>query len=316
MNLFKLGLAAAAVLWSFSAAMLLGYTISINQYIELPSLNESLRGFKEQLAEQGLEITFLEHNALGSMASAARIANQIKDENPDLVLAVATPSAQATAQAIKDIPVLFMAVTDPVQAGLAASLERPGANVTGTSDLNAAESLVDLIREIQPEAKTLGFIYNPEEANSASQLELVRKAAAKNNLILAEAAASASAEVLPAFQSLAGRVDAIYLPTDSLVISSYETILHAAVEQHIPLYPSDESSVHKGGVATLSINYYLLGRQTGRMAAKILQEQASPAEIPVEFIRQFSLVINTGFATDIFLSVSPSVVKRAQVLIK
>jgi putative ABC transport system substrate-binding protein len=307
---------ALAVFWIGQATVLWAYTISINQYVEHPSLNEAVRGFKEQLAELGLEVTFLEHNAQGSLSTVLQIVDRIMDENPDLILAVSTPSAQSTVHKIKDIPVLFTAVTDPVAAGLVDSLEKPGANVTGTSDLNPVDEQLALIREIQPGAKTLGIIYNPGEANSVVQVELAKSAAAKHGFTIIEAAAPETSEIHQAAQSLVGRVDAIYLPTDNTVISGLDAIINIALDQHIPIYPSEESSVHRGGVASLSINYYNLGRQTGRMAAKILKEQASPADIPVEFIRQLNLVVNTGFATDIFLSVTPSIVERAQVVIK
>ncbi|MDR2141734.1 MAG: ABC transporter substrate-binding protein [Deltaproteobacteria bacterium] len=306
----------AVVAWASQAPAVWAYTISINQFVEHPSLNEAVRGFKEQLAELGVEATYLEHNAQGLLPTVSLIVNQILDEKPDLILAVATPCAQITAQGIKDIPILFTAVTDPVDAGLVASLDNPGGNVTGTTDMNPVAEQLALILEIQPGAKNIGVIYNPGEPNSEVQVKLAQAAAAKLGLTLVEAVAPNSTGVLQAVQSLVDRVDAIYLPTDNVVISNMETIINVALDQHIPLYPADDSSARRGGVAALSISYSELGRLTGRMAARILKDEAEPATTPVESLKRLSLVVNTRFASDIFLSVPPSVVQRAQVVIK
>jgi putative ABC transport system substrate-binding protein len=250
------------------------------------------------------------------LATVLQIVGLIQDEKPDLILAVATPAAQTVVQKIQDIPILFTCVTDPVSAGLVASMERPGGNVTGTTDMNPVAEQVALIREIQPGAKNLGVIYNPGEANSVVQVDILKTAAKKHGFVLIEAVAPNSAAVLQAAQSLVDRVDAIYLPTDNTVISSMEAIVTVALDQHVPLYPADDNSVRKGGVASLSINYYELGRLTGRMAARLLREAATPAETPVEALKNLSLVVNTHFASSVFLSVSPSIVERAHVVIK
>ncbi|MDR0550081.1 MAG: ABC transporter substrate-binding protein [Deltaproteobacteria bacterium] len=317
MDKIKIGFLAFLAFWAWSiASAAFAYTISINQFVEHPSLNDAVLGFKEQLADLGLEVTYLEHNAQGSLATVLQIVNLIQGEKPDLVLAVSTPSAQSTVQVIKDAPVLFTCVTDPVSAGLVASMERPGANVTGTTDMNPVFEQVALIREIQPGAKNLGVIYNPGEPNSVVQVNLLKKAAAKNGFTLVEAVAPNSAGVVQAIQSLVDRVDAIYLPTDNAVISSVEAIINVALDQHIPLYPADDNTVRKGGVASLSVNYYELGRLTGRLAARILKNEVIPAESPVEALKNYALVVNAHFASNVFLSVSPSILERASVVIK
>jgi putative ABC transport system substrate-binding protein len=316
MKRLKCGLIFLAAFWALEATLALAYTVSVNQFLGHPSLDEAVRGFKEQLAEIGLEVTYLDHNAQGSQPVGLEIISRIKEEAPDLILAVSAPSAQSTVGQIKDIPILFTAVADPVASGLVQSIEKPGANVTGTSNLYPVDLLLALISDIQPGAKNIGVIYNSEEANSVVQVNLAKKLCSKYNFTLIEAVVQDSAGLFQAVQSLVGRVDAIYLPTDNTVISGVETIINVALDQHIPIYPSETNSVHKGGVASLAIDYYQLGRQTGRMAAKILKDETAPAELPVEYPKQLNLVVNTAFATDIFLSVPAAIVERAKVVIK
>ncbi|MDR1313216.1 MAG: ABC transporter substrate-binding protein [Deltaproteobacteria bacterium] len=287
------------------------YTVSINQFVEHPSLNESVRGFKEQLAELGLEVTYNEHNAQADMPTVTQIVNQIVDEKPDLILAVATPSAQITAQRVKDTPILFTAVTDPVDAKLVASLSAPGGNVTGTTDLNPVSAQLALIKEIQPAAKNIGIIYNAGESNSVVQVELARRAAAANGLTLVEAVTADTAGVMVAAQSLIGKVDAIYLPTDNTVISSIEAVIKVSLDHKIPIYPAEDDSVRKGGAAVLSISYYQLGRQTGRMAARILKDGVKPSELAVEEQTDFMLIVNTAYAAKVDLAIPAPVVSRA-----
>ncbi|MDR2349853.1 MAG: ABC transporter substrate-binding protein, partial [Deltaproteobacteria bacterium] len=151
------------------------FAISINQYVEHPSLNASIRGFKDQLRESGVKVEYREHNAQANMPTVTQIVNAIMDEKPDLILAVATPSAQITAQKVKDIPILFTAVTDPVTAGLVKSLAEPGGNITGTTDMNPVVAQLLLIKEVQPDLKKLGIIYNAGEQNSVVQVELAKE---------------------------------------------------------------------------------------------------------------------------------------------
>jgi putative ABC transport system substrate-binding protein len=287
------------------------YTISINQYVEHPSLNESVRGFKDQIAESGLTVNYNEHNAQANMPTVTQIVNQIIDEKPDLILAVATPSAQITSQKVKDIPILFTAVTDPITAGLVASFENPGGNMTGTTDKNPVTEQLTLIKEVQPDLTKLGVIYNAGEQNSVVQVELVKEVIGSLGIELIEATVPNTAGVNIAANSLIGKVDAIYLPTDNAVIASLEAVLKVALDHKIPLYPAEDDSVRKGGVAVLSISYYELGRQTGRMAVKILRDGEKPTNIPVENQTNYNLIVNTKFAQSIGLTIPDTVLNRA-----
>jgi putative ABC transport system substrate-binding protein len=291
------------------------YTISINQYVEHPSLDAAVQGFKDQLKANGVDVTYHEHNAQANSATVTQIVNLIMDEKPDLILAVATPSAQQTAQKIKDIPILFTTVTDPVLAGLVPSLAAPDANVTGTTDMNPVAVQIALIKEIQPDAKNIGIIYNPGEVNSVVQRDLALTAAQSLGLNLIEAVTTNTAGVNAAVQGLIGRVDAIYLPTDNSVIASFDAIVKVSLEHKIPIYPAEDNSIRIGGIAAISINYYLLGQQTGRMATKILVDKISPKDIPVEDQADHTLVVNQGFANQLGLTIPQSVLDRAQEII-
>ncbi|MDR3038472.1 MAG: ABC transporter substrate-binding protein [Candidatus Adiutrix sp.] len=292
-------------------------TVSINQFVEHPSLDEAVRGFKDALAGEGFpDVTYLTHNAQANMPTVLQIVSQIQGEKPDLVLTVATPSAQATAQKIKDIPVLFTAVTDPVSAGLVDSLEKPGHNVTGTTDMSPIEAQVALIREIHPQARNLGVLYNAGEANSVVQVALLKAAAAKHGFELKEAVTVNTAGVYQAAKSLVGGVDLIYLPTDNTVISSMDSVIKVCVENKIPLYPGEADSVRKGGVAALALSYYELGRQTGVQAARILRGEAKPADLPVETQKDTALVINLKIADRMGAAIPQAVLKRAQEIIR
>ena len=302
-------LAAAAV---SAGASLSAYTISIHQYVEHPSLDQAVQGFKDALKDANItDVTYHTHIAQARSDTALQIVNQIIGEKPDLILAVATPSAEPTVNAIKDIPILFTAVTDPVHAKLVASNESPGGNVTGTSDMNPVADQLALIVEIQPGLKNLGVIYNPGEANSTVQVDLAKAKAAELGINIVESPAVNTAAVHQAAQFLVGKVDAIYLPTDNTVISSLEAVLQVALDQKIPVYPAEDDSIRKGGVAVVSLSYYQLGRQTGQMAVDILRHGKKPSEIPVEGQKNPKLIVNKNFAAKIGLAIPDSVLSRA-----
>ena len=300
---------------NFSAPAL-AVTISINQFLEHPSLDEAVRGFKEQLAQDGIEATYNLYTAQANMATTASIVNQIIGERPDLILAVATPSAQATAQKIKDIPVLFSAVSDPLSSGLVDSLERPGHNVTGTSDMSPIDEQMALIREIHPQARSLGIIFNAGETNSPAQIKLLEAVCPKYGFKLEQATTVNTAGVYQAAKSLVGRADIIYLLMDNTVISNIETIRKICVENQIPLYSSETDSVRRASIASLALSYYELGRQTAKMAKRILSGEARPADIPVETQKEVALVINLKAARDMGVTLPRSVLELAREIIE
>lgn len=271
------------------------YQIGITQIVSHPSLDASRDGFKQAITDAGLQAEFDEQNAQGDQATATSIATKFATDGKDLVLAIATPTAQAAAQALTDVPVLFTAVTDPVSAELVDSLQSPGGNVTGTTDLNPVAEQIALAKQLAPEATTIGIIYSSGEVNSQVQVELAKEAAAAAGLTVKEAAVSNSSEVAQGAQSLAD-VDVLYVPTDNVVVSALESVLQVAEAEKIPVVAGEGDSVERGAVATYGIDYYKLGRQTGEMAVRILTEDADPASMAVESQAETALVVNTAAA--------------------
>lgn len=258
------------------------YKIGIAQYVSHPSLDKSAEGFQAAFEEAGVEVEWDLQNAQADSATNSSIAGGFATGNHDLIAAIATPSAQAVAQAVMDRPVVFMAVTDPAAAGLVESPEKPGANVTGTSDRLPIAEQLSLVKQISPDAKTVGIVYSSGETNSEVQVADAKQAAPELGLEIKESTITNSAEVQQGVQAL-GDVDAIYVPTDNTVVSALETVIGYAQEKKIPVVSADADSVARGAVITKGIDYYEHGKQAGEMALKVLQEDADPAETPVGF---------------------------------
>lgn len=274
--------------------------IGVIQIVEHPALDGARQGFIDILEENGYvegeNVTYDIQIAQGDMSTANTIAQKFDSQKLDLVLAIATPTAQAVANVIDDTPILITAVTDPVDAGLVETAEKPNTNVTGTSDMQPMDKQFELIRKFAPEAKNIGIVYNAGEANSVIQVNMAKEIAAELGMTLIEASADTSANVLQAAQSLAGRVDAIYVPTDNTVVSAIESVIIVAEDNDIPLIVGEEGGVRGGALATVGIDYYELGRQTGRMALKILKGEAQTETMPVEMQKDTRLIINASAA--------------------
>lgn len=285
-------------------------SIGITQIVTHPSLDAAREGFKDALADAGYDATYDEQNAQGDQSTAASIAGKFASDDLDLILAIATPTAQSVAQAVTDVPVLFTAVTDPVAAGLVDSLDAPGGNLTGTSDANPVAEQLALIPRIAPDAKRVGVVYSSGEVNSEVQVEWAKKAAADLGLEIVEAAVTTSSEVQQAAESL--EVDAIYVPTDNNVVSALESVLQVAEGKGIPVIAAEGDSVARGSVATYGISYYELGRQTGEMAVRILEDGADPATMPVETQSELLLYLNKGAAKRMGVTIPEDLLAEAK----
>ncbi|CCU78027.1 ABC transporter substrate-binding protein [Halanaerobium saccharolyticum subsp. saccharolyticum DSM 6643] len=292
------------------------YRIGISQFVEHPALDSAREGFIQGLAEEGFtedNVKFIEQNAQADFATAQSIAQQFKSNNLDLILAIATPNAQAAANVIKNTPVLFTAVTDPVEAGIVNSMESPGGNLTGTTDMNPVAQQIELIKEFIPGITDLGVLYNPGEVNSVVQVDIVKETTEAMGIKLHEATVSNSSEVSLAASALIGDVDAIYVPTDNIIVSALPSVLNITNENNIPVFASENGQVRQGAIATLGIDYKLLGIQTGKMAAKILNGAAT-AEMPVESSDELKLYLNTKAAETLGLEIPAAVSERANVI--
>lgn len=316
MKRLALTLALSALLAVLTTLPALAFTVSVNQFVEHPALDAVLKGFQDGMQELGVEAKYNVHIAQANMGTTTQIASQILGEKPDLVLAIATPSAQACAQKIKDIPVLATAVTDFVGAGLVQDLQKPGGNVSGMTDMSPVAEQVDLIREFLPELKTLGVIYNAGEANSVTLVTMLKEACAARGIAVEEATVANSGGVYQAAKSLVGRAQAVYIPTDNTVVSALESILKVGQETKLPVFSADNDSVERGAVASLAVDYYRMGVQTASMAKRILTEGAKPAEMPVESLKDLMVYVNPKAAEAMGLAVPAAVLERADKVIE
>lgn len=295
------------------------FKIGISQFVEHPALDGARQGFIDGLKEAGFEegknIAIIFENAQADFPTTQTIANNLIRENVDLILAIATPSAQSAANATKNIPILITAVTDPVEAGLAKSLEKPGTNVTGTTDMNPVKEQIELLKEILPRAENIGIVYNAAEPNSVIQVNIAKKSAEDLGLQVLEATVANSSEVNQAMQALVGKVDAIYAPTDNTIASAISAIVKVANDANTPIIGAESGHVEGGALAALGIDYYLLGKQTGQVAAKVLNGE-NPADIPIEGSKDLKLIINKKSAEVLNISIPEQVLSRADEIIE
>ena len=294
-------------------------TVAITAIVEHPALDAARDGVKAALADAGYKegenIKFLYESAQGNPGTAAQIARQFVGEEPTVIVPISTPSAQAVVAATRDIPVVFTAVTDPVSAQLVTNLDKPGGNVTGLSDMSPVADHIKLIKEITPNVKTVGFVYNTAEANSVSTLAAMKAEAENAGLTIVESVATKSSEVQGATRALIGRVDAIYIPTDNTIVSALEAAVGVAEEAKVPLYSGDTDSVARGALASISFNYFDVGRQTGEIVARVLKGEA-PGDIKVNVASGTDLVVNKKAAEKMGVIFSDDLVKRAKKVIE
>ena len=272
------------------------FKIGVLQLVTHDALDASYKGFVDALKEAGLQenVDFVidYQNAQGEQANCQTIAAKFVNDKVDLILAIATPASQAAANETKDIPILVTAVTDPADAKLVNSNELPGTNVSGTSDLTPVKEQIELLKKIVPNAKKIALLYNSSETNSLFQIELAKEAAEKLGLEYMEASVSQSSEIQQVVESVVGKVDAIYTPTDNMIAAGMSTVALVANEAKIPVIVGEEGMVSKGGLATYGINYYDLGKLTGKQAVDIIKNNAKPAEMPIQYLSEFDLIIN------------------------
>lgn len=289
-------------------------TVAVTQIVEHPALDAVHQGVRDELAERGYEegknLSLMHESAQGNTAIAAQIARKFAGEQPDVIVAIATPSAQTMAAATRNLPVVFSAVTDPVGAKLVNSLEAPGGNITGVSDMLPIDRHLDMLLRVVPDAKRIGTVYNPGEANAVALVELLEERLQARGLTLEKAAATKTSEVLGAARSLAGKADAIYLTTDNTVISAAEAVVSVGERAQIPVFAADTATVERGAVAAMGFDYYDLGRQTGAMVARIL-EGAAPADIPVETVEKLELFVNPAAAERMGVTLDDDLISEA-----
>ncbi|ADR18371.1 ABC transporter substrate-binding protein [Calditerrivibrio nitroreducens] len=293
--------------------------IGITQIVEHPALDACRKGVIDKLKELGYEegknVKFDIQIAQGNIATANQIAKKFVGDKKDLIVAIATPSAQAVANLTKNIPIVISAITDPVGAKLVKSLEKPGGNITGTTDMSPVKEQIALFDKLNISVKRLGVIYNSGEANSRTLVNILKAVAKQRGIMVVEATVTNSSGVLMAAKSLVGKVDGIYIPTDNTVVSALESVIQVSFDNKIPVITGDTDSVVRGALASLGMDYYKLGLQTGVIVSRILKGE-KPANIPVETLKDLDLFINESTAQKLGIKIDPELLKSAKKVIK
>ncbi|MDR3051129.1 MAG: ABC transporter substrate-binding protein [Oscillospiraceae bacterium] len=272
------------------------YKIGILQYVEHPALDSAIEGFLAGLKDAGIEegknLTVDRQNPSADAATQKLMAEQLVAGGNDLLLGVATPAVQALSAETTETPILGTAVTDYVGAKLIASNEAPGINVSGTTDMNPIDLQIALVKQIVPEAKTLGICYTSNEINSQIQADLAKAEAEKLGLTVVVKTITAVGEVQQAIESLVGEVDVIYLPTDNILASAIPVVTGVTDAAKLPVIVGEANMCLEGGLATVGLNYYKLGYQTAAQAVRILVDGANPAEMPIESLSDADVSLN------------------------
>ncbi|MDZ4323173.1 MAG: ABC transporter substrate-binding protein, partial [Alphaproteobacteria bacterium] len=286
--------------------------IAITQFVDHVAADEVRRGVIEELAKKGfkdgenLTVTF--ENAQGNAGTAGQIARKFIGLNPDVIVAITTPSAQAIVKAAGQgaVPIVFSAVTDPVEAGLVPSLAHPEGNVTGVMDAPPIKEQIAFLKKILPEAKTVGVLYNPGDNGSVSSLETIRAEAKAQGLTLIEATPFKSSDIQIAFLALVGKVDAVYVPLDNMIVSAMKSVSALALKHNLPLFVADSGSVEAGAFACLGYSYLQAGHKTGEIVSEILNGK-SPSEIAIASPGRTDIFINQNALEKLGLSLPEAV---------
>ncbi|WP_278571186.1 ABC transporter substrate-binding protein [Fusobacterium ulcerans] len=268
------------------------FKIGISQFAEHPALDDVRRGFEDELKSLGVEADITYKNSQGDTGVAGVIAQKFVSDKSDLIFGIATVSAQAAKQSTDKIPVLFSAVTDPVNSQLVKTMDKVGGNVTGTTDATPMEKQLELFKKINTEIKRIGIIYNTSESNSEIQVANAKEIGAKLGLEIRAVGVNNINDIPQAVNSLVSKVDGFYTITDNIVASAINLISMAANERGLVTVGAEEAHVKGGILLTDGLSYYELGRQTGRMAKEILVDGKKPEDMPVETLANTTKVVN------------------------
>ena len=290
--------------------------VGIVQLVEHSALDAANKGFVDGMASKGYKegqnVTYDRQNAQADQSNLQNIAQRFVNNKVNLICAIATPAAQTVANVTPDIPIVGTAITDYKAAKLVKDNVKPGTNVTGTTDMNPIEAQLDLALKLVPNAKAIGTIYCSSEVNSQLQVDILKAAAKTKGVEIKEATVSTVNDIQQAARSLVGKVDAFYIPTDNILASAMPTLSIVTEEAKLPVVCGEGGMVKTGGTATLGIDYYKLGVQTGEMAADILAGKAKPQDMAIQSQKDFEIVINEANAKKIGLNIPEEIMKKAE----
>ena len=285
-------------------------TIGIVQLVEHDALDAANRGITDALKERGVTMEIDRQNAQADQSNLRNIAQRFVSHNYPLIFAIATPAAQTVANATSTTPIVATAVTDFAVAKLVKDNNKPGTNVTGSSDMNPIAAQTELLLKLVPNAKTVGTIYNSSEINSQLQIDILRKELEKHGVALAEATISSVNDIQQAAQSLVGKVDVMYVPTDNVVASSMPTLYRVTQAAKLAVVAGEAGMVRSGATATVAVDYYNLGKIAGNMGADILEGKAKPHDMPIRYQTEFKVVLNEPVVKELGLTVPEDVAKN------
>lgn len=285
-------------------------TIGIVQLVEHDALDAANRGITDALKERGVTMEIDRQNAQADQSNLRNIAQRFVSHNYPLIFAIATPAAQTVANATSTTPIVATAVTDFAVAKLVKDNNKPGTNVTGSSDMNPIAAQTELLLKLVPNAKTVGTIYNSSEINSQLQIDILRKELEKHGVALAEATISSVNDIQQAAQSLVGKVDVMYVPTDNVVASSMPTLYRVTQAAKLAVVAGEAGMVRSGATATVAVDYYNLGKIAGNMGADILKGKAKPQDMPIRYQTEFKVVLNEPVVKELGLTVPEDVAKN------
>lgn len=285
-------------------------TIGIVQLVEHDALDAANRGITDALKERGVTMEIDRQNAQADQSNLRNIAQRFVSHNYPLIFAIATPAAQTVANATSTTPIVATAVTDFAVAKLVKDNNKPGTNVTGSSDMNPIAAQTELLLKLVPNAKTVGTVYNSSEINSQLQIDILRKELEKHGVALAEATISSVNDIQQAAQSLVGKVDVMYVPTDNVVASSMPTLYRVTQAAKLAVVAGEAGMVRSGATATVAVDYYNLGKIAGNMGADILEGKAKPQDMPIRYQTEFKVVLNELVVKELGLPVPEDVAKN------
>lgn len=285
------------------------YKIGVLQLVQHAALDKSNEGFVAALDDAGLNYEIDQQNASGEQSACQTISEKFVNDGDDLIFAIATPAAQAASAATTEIPIVLTAVTDPAGSGLVESNDAPGGNVTGTSDLTPVAEQIELLQKLIPDAKSVGILYCSAESNSEIQAEMAREALDAAGISHEDYTVSNSNEIQTVVESMIGKVDAIYAPTDNTIAAGMATVGQVADDNKIPVICGEAGMTNEGGLATYGIDYYQLGYLAGQQAVEILTEGKSPADIPIGYLDADKCELTINQETADLLGIDTSVVK-------
>lgn len=293
-------------------------TVGILQYVSHPALDDIYKGMVDALAKEGFKdgetVRLVFQNGQADQSKLTSMSQHLINEKSDVLVGIATPAAQALANQTQTTPIILGAISDPQSAGLVTSNEHPGGNVTGVSDQAPVKAQMELVKQLLPEKKKMGILYSSAEDNSAYQVKKISEEASRSGYEVRKYPVPSTNEISQMMQVMAREVDFVYVPTDNTMANAMQTIVDVANQHHIPVIPSVDTMVEQGGLATVGINQYELGVQTGKMVADVLTGKSQPATTPIYTFETGDIIINKKQADNFGITLTSDLVKQAKIV--